>query len=103
MLLRRGLTAWLHTPAGDARMSQVTIPSAFHVAGPLIFATITTQPDRVTLRDSSGRVTYSAPVEPIDNLPPIACGNGVTSANGSITRTSSGAVVAVWAGGHVVP
>jgi hypothetical protein len=103
VLLRRGLTAWLRTPTGDLRMPHVAIPRAFHVAGPLVYATVTAQPDSVTLRGASGEVTYSAPVAPIDNLPPIRCGSVVTSANGSITRSSSGEIVLVRPSAHVIP
>jgi hypothetical protein len=104
VLLRGGLTAWLQSPTGESRMSHVAIPRAFHVAGPLIFATITAEPERVTLRNASGTVAYSAPVEPIDSLSSIACGSAVTGANGSITRSSStGTIVLVRAGAHTVP
>ena len=94
VLLRHGLTAWLSTPAGVVRMPYAAIPKAFGVAGGLIYATIATEPDRVTLRGPAGSVIYSAPVERLAELPRVGCSGGTLSAGPSTTMaTTSGAVL----------
>jgi hypothetical protein len=103
VLLRHGLTAWMRTPAGESHMPAAAIPKAFDVEGPLVYATFTAQPDRVTLRDGAGRVTYSAPVESLAGIPQLGCASGVTGANGSLSSSSSEQIVLVRPSAHVVP
>ena len=69
VVLRPGITAWLRTPAGVSRMPTAAVPKAFGVAGGLVYATITTAPDSVTLRDADGRTVYAASVEPLTSFP----------------------------------
>ena len=79
-MLRTGLTAWLHTPAGMSRMPTVAMPKAFGVAGGFVYALIDTDPDSVTLSDAAGKTVYSAKVDSVAKLPTINCTGGSTSA-----------------------
>jgi hypothetical protein len=79
VILRAGLTAWLHSPAGLARMSIVAVPKAFGVRGGLVYALIADYPATVTLRDRAGRALYTAPVEPLTGVPTLSCGAGAGS------------------------
>jgi hypothetical protein len=74
VVLRAGLTAWLHSPAGLSQMPAVTVPKGFGVAGRLVYALIGSSPDTVTLRDANGKTIYAAPVEPLTGVPTVQCG-----------------------------
>jgi hypothetical protein len=91
VIVRRGLTAWLRTPSGTSRMAAATIPPAFGVSGPLVYALIDTAPASVTLRNASGASVYSAPVAP---LPRVSTPSRCT---GTTTITVPGR------GQHVIP
>jgi hypothetical protein len=97
VLLRAGLTAWLHSPAGLSQMPAATVPKVFGVAGRLVYALIASSPDTVTLRDANGKTVYSAPVEPLTGVPTAQCG-----ASGGSSSTSSTAITIV-PGGHTIP
>jgi hypothetical protein len=80
LVLRAGLTAWLRTPRGLSRMKLASVPKAFGVAGGLLYALIASYPDRVTLRDASGKPVYAASVERLSGVPTVQCGPGASSA-----------------------
>jgi len=101
VVLRRGITAWLRTPAGVSRMPTAAVPKAFGVAGGLLYATITTAPDSVTLRDAKGRTVYAASVVPLTSFPSLGCA-GPTGAGETSVATAAGFVVSGH-GQHVVP
>jgi hypothetical protein len=103
VVLRPGITAWLRTPAGVSRMPTASVPKAFGVAGGLLYATITTAPDSVTLRDANGKTVYAASVEPLTSFPSLGCGNGPTGAGETSVATASGGFVLSGPGQHVVP
>ena len=92
-MLRAGLTAWVRTPAGLARMPGTAVPKAFAVAGGLVYALIAASPDTVTLRDANGKTVYAASVEPLTGIPTVPCGAGGAST----------VVVGVRAGPHTIP
>ena len=75
VVLRAGLTAWLRTPGGLSRMPTTTVPKAFDVAGGLVYALIASYPATVTLRDATGKSVYTAPVEPLTDVPTVQCGS----------------------------
>jgi hypothetical protein len=100
VVLRPGISAWLRTPNGVSRMPTAVIPKAFGVAGGLVYATITTGPEAVILRDATGKTVYAAPVEPLTSFPTLGCG---TVHVGATTVSSSGAIVLNSPGQHVVP
>jgi hypothetical protein len=102
VVLRPGLTAWLRTPRGTARMPTAAIPKGFGVAGGLVYATITAAPDTVMLRDADGRAVYSASMGPLSGLPTLGCGNGRAVAGGFTVHTSGG-IVQSSSGRQVVP
>jgi hypothetical protein len=102
VVLRRGVTAWLRTPAGVSRMPTAAVPKAFGVAGGLVYATISTAPDSVTLRDADGKTVYAASVAPITSFPRLGCGSARSGAGETSPATASG-FVASSAGQHVVP
>jgi hypothetical protein len=79
VVLRSGLTAWLHTPSGISRMPSAAIPHGFDVAGNLAYALITTVPVSVRLRNTSGATVYTEPVAPLPRLPTVDCTSGMTS------------------------
>jgi hypothetical protein len=102
VILRPRITAWLRTPAGMSRMPTAAVPKAFGVAGGLVYATITTAPDSVTLRDATGKTVYQAPVEPLTSFPRSGCGRGPAGAGETSVATEGGFVLAR-RGQHVVP
>ena len=73
VILRSGLTAWLHSPSAVTRMPANPLPRAFGVAGGLIHALIATNPATVTLRNAHNDVVYTAPVQPLTGVPTVAC------------------------------
>jgi hypothetical protein len=79
VVLRSGLTAWLHTPSGISRMPSAAIPRGFDVAGDLAYALISTTPVSVSLRNGSGTTVYAEPVEPLPHLPTAHCTHSMTS------------------------
>ena len=79
VVLRPGLTAWLHTPTRVSRMPSAAVPKAFGVSGELIYALITRNPVSVTLRDGSGKAVYTAPVDPLSQVLTNQCGPGSQS------------------------
>jgi hypothetical protein len=93
VVLRAGLTAWLRTPVGLSRMPSTTVPKGFGVAGGLVYALITSNPDTVTLRDANGKTVYAAPVEPLTGVPTVQCG----------ARGSSTVVIGIGASPHTIP
>ena len=93
VLLRPRLTAWLRTPGGVSRMPTVAIPRAFGVAGGLVYATISTEPDAVTLRDARGRTVYAASVAPLTGFPRMGCGSGRSAAGRTSIATASAFVL----------
>jgi hypothetical protein len=97
VVLRAGLTAWLHSPAGVSPMPAATVPKAFGVAGRLVYALIATSPDSVSLRDANGRTVYTAPVEPLTGIPTVHC-----AGSGGSSSTQSTAI-ALGPGGHTIP
>jgi len=102
VVLRPGITAWLRTPAGVSRMPTAAVPKAFGVAGGLVYATISTAPDSVTLRDANGKTVYAASVAPITSFARLGCRSARTGAGETSVATASG-FVASTAGQHVVP
>jgi hypothetical protein len=102
VVLRPGISAWLRTPGGVSRMPTAAIPKAFGVAGGLVYATITTAPEAVILRNANGKTVYAAPVEPLTSFPTLACATAHAVA-GATTVSSSGAIVLNSPGQHVVP
>jgi hypothetical protein len=102
VLLRRGISAWLHAPAGVTRMARVAIPKPFGVAGSLVYATIDSEPDRVTLRDGSRGVIYDARVQPLSTLPRAGC-PAASSTGGTVSSEATGAFVLTEPGQHIVP
>ena len=102
VILRRGITAWLRTPAGVSRMPTAAVPKTFGVAGGLVYATITTAPDSVALRDADGKTVYTASVAPITSSPRLGCASTRTGSGETRVATASG-FVASSAGQHVVP
>jgi hypothetical protein len=103
VLVRRGLTGWLRTPTGVSRMPTATIPRAFGVAGPLLYADIASSPGNVvTLRDAAGKAVYTAPVDPLTGVPTLPCST-TSSAGGMITRSSSSEIILTKPGQHEVP
>ena len=79
LVLRTGLTARLHTPAGVSRMPTATVPTVFGVAGDLVYALIDTDPDSVTLTNAADKVVYAAKVESVAHLPTLNCSGGSSS------------------------
>lgn len=102
VILRPGITAWLRTPAGMSRMPTAAVPKAFGVAGGLVYATITTAPDSVTLRNATGETVYEAPVEPLTSFPRSGCARGPSGA-GETSVATVGGFVLTRRGQHVVP
>jgi len=98
VVIRSGLTAWLRTPAGLRHMPTATVPSAFHVAGPLLYAIVDRTPATVTLRDAAGKTVYSGTVAPLTGIPTAHCHNGKGSSS-----TAIGISVVSPAGGAVIP
>lgn len=92
VVLRPRITAWLRTPAGVSRMPTAAVPKAFGVAGGLVYATITTAPDSVTLRDAHGRTVYAAAVEPLTSFPSLGC-SGPSGAGETSVATAGGFVL----------
>jgi len=72
VVIHNGLTAWLRTPNGPSRMQAVTVPKAFKVSGPLVYAVLTKAPDTIQLRTASGKVAFSTPA--FSAGPPGYCG-----------------------------
>ena len=102
VILRPGITAWLRTPAGISRMPTAAVPKPFGVAGGLVYATIATAPDTVTLRDAAGKTVYAAPVEPLTSFPRSGCARGPSGA-GETSVATVGGFVLTRRGQHVVP
>lgn len=113
VVLRPGLTGWLHISGGASRMPAASVPRAFGVAGPLLFATIPAGTQaHVTLQNAAGATVYTAPVAPLGAIPRQACANGaavnriVTPLPGggySTTASSSGYVILVPKRSHTIP
>jgi len=95
IVLSAGLTAWLDTPAGISRMPTAPVPSAFGVAGGLVYAVIARYPATVTLRDASGKKVYAAPVEPLTGIPTVQCG-----ADGDYSSTQ---IIGIRSSSHTIP
>jgi hypothetical protein len=102
VILRRGITAWLRTPAGVSRMPAAAVPKGFGVWGGLVYATITTAPDSVTLRNAKGKTVYAAPVAPLTSFPRSGCGTGPAGA-GETSVATVGGFVLTRSGQHMVP
>ncbi len=98
VVIRSGLTAWLRTPAGLARMPSANVPGAFHVTGPLLYAMVTRTPATVTLRNAAGKTVYSGTVAPLTGIPTAHCHKGSGS-----TSTTIGISVISPTGGAVIP
>lgn len=79
VVLRAGLTAWLHTPSGVSRMPVAAIPKAFGVAGGYLYALVDAAPTSVTLTDAAGRTVYTGTVDSVAHLPTPDCKRGVFS------------------------
>jgi hypothetical protein len=80
VVLRRGLTAWLHTPSGVARMPTAAIPRDFQVAGNLVYALVGSASTSVSLRNASGKTVYAEPVEPLPaSIPTVRCNGSAVS------------------------
>ncbi len=114
VLLRPGLTGWLHISGGASRMPAASVPRAFDVAGPLLYATIPAgTPAYVTLRNGAGATVYRAPVASLASIPREPCANGaagsaytVTPLPGdgySTTASSSGYIVLFPKRRHTIP
>jgi hypothetical protein len=114
VLLRPGLTGWLHISGGASRMPAASVPRAFDVAGPLLYATIPAgTPAYVSLRNGAGATVYRAPVASLASIPREACANGgagsaytVTPLPGggySTTASSSGYIVLFPKRRHTIP
>jgi hypothetical protein len=95
VVIRSGLTAWLRTPAGLARMPTATVPGAFHVTGPLLYAIVARTPATVTLRNADGKIVYSGTVARLTGIPTAHCHNGSasTAIGISVTSPTGGAVI----------
>lgn len=92
VVLRRGLTAWLHTPSGVARMPTAAIQRDFQVAGNLVYALVSSASTSVSLRNASGKTVYAEPVEPLPaTIPTVSCTGSMTS------------MVSVGASGSAIP
>jgi hypothetical protein len=102
VILRPGTSAWLRTPSGVSRMPTAAIPKAFGVAGGLVYATITTAPEAVILRNATGKTVYAAPVEPLTSFPTLPCATA-HRVGGVTSISSSGAIALSSPGQHVVP
>ena len=111
VLLRRGLTAWLRTPAGFSRLPTTPIPKPFAVAGGLLYANIASSTARFVLRDADGKTVYTASVAPLTGFPTAPCSSAtafgssqiIRSSSGAITRSFSGGIILTRPGEHVVP
>jgi hypothetical protein len=93
LVLRPGLTAWTRSPRGVSRMPTAAVPRAFGVAGDLVYALVTRDPESVTLRDASGRAIYTARVASLSHVPTGQCGRG----------TSGSVAVGIGGGAHTIP
>jgi hypothetical protein len=98
LVLRPGLTAWLHVAGRASRMPSATVPTAFGVTGPLLYAAIAAAtPAFVTLRNADGRTVYTAPVASLGKIPRSFCPSGAAAStfgiapgpNGGYTATAS--------------
>ena len=98
VVIRSGLTAWLRTPAGLARMPTATVPGAFHVTGPLLYAMVARTPATVTLRNAAGKTVYSGTVAPLTGIPTAHCHTSSSSSS-----TAIGISVISPTGGAVIP
>lgn len=89
VVLRHGLTAWLHTPSGLSRMPTAAIQPGFHIAGNLVYALVTGASTSISLRNTSGMTVYAEPVEPLPASIPTESCTGPSTAGISIGGSGS--------------
>jgi hypothetical protein len=62
LLLRPGLTAWLHTPGRMKQLKLAAVPSSFRVPGGVFYGILTRGPARLVIRNQHGVSVYSTSV-----------------------------------------